>query len=294
MCRFLAYKGEPILLEELVFKPKNSLIRQSFDARELEEPLNGDGFGIGWYVKDIVPTPAVFVSMTPAWSNRNLRSLAPRIKSTCIVAHVRAASVGDISESNCHPFAFGDYLCMHNGGIEGFDAIKRDLRRRLSDETYSWIKGQTDSEHFFALVFDILGKKQGQEHGFLDLVASVREAIVAVQEMKDKAGVKDETYLNTVITNGKFLVATRYCSDLKIEPLSLYYATGARYLCEDGVCRMVQDGADKNSALVVSERLTDLREDWHKIPDNHFVVIDEKQRAHIIPIAPPATQQKTA
>ena len=46
MCRFLAYLGEPILAEDLITKPENSLIHQSFGAREMDEPLNGDGFGL--------------------------------------------------------------------------------------------------------------------------------------------------------------------------------------------------------------------------------------------------------
>ena len=112
MCRFIAYKGVPIPLEELLFKPKYSLIKQSFEATELEEPLNGDGFGIGWYVPEITLTPAVFVSMTPAWSNRNLKNMAPIIKSNCIFAHVRAASIGDITESDVMLAAASDAVVI--------------------------------------------------------------------------------------------------------------------------------------------------------------------------------------
>lgn len=51
MCRFVAYLGEPILAEDLITKPINSLIHQSYHAKEMAEPLNGDGFGMGWYDK---------------------------------------------------------------------------------------------------------------------------------------------------------------------------------------------------------------------------------------------------
>jgi ergothioneine biosynthesis protein EgtC len=289
MCRFLAYKGAPILLDELVFKPKNSLIRQSYDAREIEEPLNGDGFGIGWYVPEVSTDPAVFVSMTPAWSNRNLKSLAPRIRSSCVFAHVRAASVGDISEANCHPFSYKEWMCMHNGGIEDFPLIKRDVRRRFSDEMYHWIKGQTDSEHFFALVLDRV--RQKSDVAAEDIIEAVEMAIASIAAIKRDQKVKAETYLNTAITNGKFLVCTRYCSDPAIEPLSLYYSTGARYVCQDGVCHMVSASPGEASALVVSERLTDLRDDWKKVPANHFVVINEDASAFTRPIkAAPAPQ----
>src|SRR3954463_15117127 len=103
MCRLLAYKGVPITMDKLILEPKNSLIHQSFDAKEIEEPLNGDGFGVGWYVPELSIEPAVFVSTLPAWSNRNLKNLAKHIKAPCLFAHVRAASFGDTSEANCHP-----------------------------------------------------------------------------------------------------------------------------------------------------------------------------------------------
>jgi predicted glutamine amidotransferase len=73
-----------------------------------------------------------------------------------MVAHVRAASVGEVSESNCHPFNFKNLLMAHNGGVEDFGKIKRHLREPLSDELYNWIKGQTDSEHIFAYLLNHL------------------------------------------------------------------------------------------------------------------------------------------
>ena len=100
MCRLLAYKGTPILLDDLLYKPKNSLVNQSLHAREIEEPLNGDGFGLGWYVPELNYEPITFVSVNPAWSNRNLRNLAPKMRTECMIAHVRAASVGEVSEAN--------------------------------------------------------------------------------------------------------------------------------------------------------------------------------------------------
>ncbi len=49
MCRWLAYSGPPIFLDTVLFKPENSLIRQSLQARESRSVTNGDGFGVGWY-----------------------------------------------------------------------------------------------------------------------------------------------------------------------------------------------------------------------------------------------------
>lgn len=49
MCRFLAYLGEPVFLNELVCAPTHSLVHQSLHATEAKTETNGDGFGVGWY-----------------------------------------------------------------------------------------------------------------------------------------------------------------------------------------------------------------------------------------------------
>ena len=106
MCRFVAYLGRPIIVDELLLKPSNSLVHQSYGAEEMAETLNGDGFGLGWYVHAISGIPGLFRSISPAWSNQNLLSNARLIRTNCMFAHVRAASEGTISELNTHPFHY--------------------------------------------------------------------------------------------------------------------------------------------------------------------------------------------
>ena len=118
MCRFIAYLGEETLLEHILVHPKNSLISQSLHAHEAPQvPTNGDGFGLGWYLPAHDPFPALFTSVFPAWSDRNLLNLTSKITSPCFFGHVRAASVGGINAYNCHPFIFKRFMLMHNGDI---------------------------------------------------------------------------------------------------------------------------------------------------------------------------------
>ena len=49
MCRWLAYSGSPVNLEDLLFKPKNSIVVQSKHSELGATTTNGDGFGVGWY-----------------------------------------------------------------------------------------------------------------------------------------------------------------------------------------------------------------------------------------------------
>ena len=282
MCRLLAYIGAPMIIDNFLYQPKNSLVTQSINAKEIEEPLNGDGFGIGWYVPEINNEPVTFVSVNPAWSNRNLRNLAPKIQTRCFVAHVRAASVGEVSESNCHPFQYKELLMMHNGGVENFGNIKRKIRSPLSDELYNWIKGQTDSEHIFAY---LLHQLKSSSNGITtDAITKAFEKTYSdlKQMMKDN-GVTEAAYLNMCVTNGSFLVATRYCTDPKEEPLTLYHSEGGRYVVDDGVSKMVAPKDDDESVLIVSERLTD-DSNWTLIPANHFVIVDNSLNVRIKPI----------
>jgi len=283
MCRLLAYMGTPVIIDKLLYQPKNSLINQSINARELEEPLNGDGFGIGWYVPEVNYEPVTFVSVYPAWNNRNLRNLAPKIKTECLVAHVRAASVGDVSESNCHPFQYGNFLMMHNGGVENFSAIKRHLREPLSDTLYNWIKGQTDSEHIFAFLLNHLLTTYDTVTPDA-VIASFEFTFQHVKNLMSAHGITEAAYLNMVFTNGLFIVGTRYVSDPTEEPLTLYHSEGSRYVCEDGVCRMADPEEKDEAVLIVSEKLTDVQKDWKEIPANHFVVVDQSLHVEIKPI----------
>ena len=90
MCRFLAYRGEPILLETMVAAPCRSLIHQSLHATEAKTGTNGDGFGVGWYGEREMP--GLYRELRPAWSDENLLSITGQIRSRMFFAHVRAAT----------------------------------------------------------------------------------------------------------------------------------------------------------------------------------------------------------
>ena len=86
----MAYSGDPILAEELLFRPAHSIIDQSLHSRMGATTTNGDGFGIGWYGEG--DEPAVFKSIDPAWNDMNLREIAGRIRTPLLFAHIRAST----------------------------------------------------------------------------------------------------------------------------------------------------------------------------------------------------------
>ena len=273
MCRFICYKGRDLLLADLLYRPRNSLIRQSFKAQDRPEPLNGDGFGVGWYERTIGATPCALTSIMPAWSNQNLRRLSYHVKSDCFFAHVRAASPGmRVSELNCHPFQYGRYLWMHNGSISEFHRIKRRLRASLTDAIYESIQGTTDSEHAFGVFLDRLGDTKR--------VCTTRElgkALVQTIEQLEKwtaaAGPAGPSYYNFAVTDGQSMAAVRYASDPTVEPASLYCSVFGKYICDEGIAKLLECDVSERSVVISSEQLTSEVSHWHQVPANHLVLV---------------------
>ncbi len=288
MCRFLAYVGTPIIIDELLVKPENSLINQSYDAEEMTQTLNGDGFGLGWYNKAIRSYPGLFRSITPAWSNQNLLYNASLILTSCLFAHVRAASEGGTAEFNCHPFHYKEYLMMHNGGVKQFPFIKRALLSLLSDEFFLWITGQTDSEHIFALLMQTLSemKTRGAPLTMAEAAEGFKRTINTIEGLKRQAGIDDEvdTY-NMMITDGDRIFGARYSTNPDEDSPTLYYSTGSRFQLQDGVSRMIRnpDAGDK-AVLIVSEKLTEVKEDWEVIPPNSFIGVERDKTVVLMPL----------
>jgi predicted glutamine amidotransferase len=287
MCRFIAYLGKPIMADELLLKPANSLVHQSYSAGEMPEILNGDGFGIGWYVQSISERPGLFRAITPAWSNRNLHHNAPLIRTDCLFAHIRAATEGSITEDNTHPFSFGRFLMMHNGSIPQFQRIRRNLLALLDDDVFHWIKGQTDSEHVFALMMQHIREMRGSGPRLTEsqIQQCFQKTFDVVQQLKVDAGTGDEvSNFNLMVTNGRRIFGTRYSSNPDKETRTLYYSEGTGFKCEDGVCNMTGDGLKVETVLIVSEKLTENEDEWNVIPQNHFIAVDKDLQVHLSPM----------
>jgi len=280
MCRFTFYQGEPIRLSALVTEPEHSLINQSFASREGEEPLNGDGFGVVWYVPELSPWPGRFRGVSPAWNNANLHEIARVVSSGCVLAHVRAATQQlAVSELNCHPFVVDRWSFMHNGDIGGFSRIRRPLLSQLSDARFEAIHGSTDSEHFFALLLDELDREDGGPDAAV-MGRAFQRTIERVSALMLEHAPGEHLYINAVLTNGIDAVACRYTTDDPSEGSSLHINQGQRYVCEEGVCRMV-DTVHSGSVIVSSEPLSE-DPGWQAFAPNSMVLLADRRAIRTI------------
>ena len=273
MCRWLAYSGSPVLVRELLYAPKHSLIDQSLHSTMGAETTNGDGFGIGWY--GVGDTPGTFHSIEPAWNDRNLRDLAGHLESRLVFAHIRASSGSPVQQTNCHPFRHGRWLWMHNGLIAEFHRVKRELVLAVDPSLYPSIEGSTDSEVFFFLALTM-----GLED---DPPAAVERAVGFIEHVGRSAGVEHPIQMTVATTNGKSVWAFRYSSQGKSR--SLFYSTRVDTLREQHPeVEMLHQLSDE-SRLVVSEPLGDLVGAWNEVPESHCGVIQEGQD-ELLPFSP--------
>jgi predicted glutamine amidotransferase len=261
MCRWLAYSGSPILLEELLYKPAHSLIDQSMHARLGATTTNGDGFGVGWYTSDT--TPGVFRAVGPAWSDRNLRELAGHVASPLFLAHIRASTGTAVQQTNCHPFRHGRWLWVHNGVIRDFPKVKRDLVLAVDPSLYPFIEGSADSEVMFFLALSF-----GLEH---DAPTAVERMVGFVEAMADKQGIKEPLQMTVGTSDGERVWAFRYSSEGRSR--SLFYSTKLHTLRQLYPDNPILHQVAEETRLVVSEPLGDLAGAWNEVPESSYGVV---------------------
>jgi len=264
MCRWLAYSGSPVLLEELLYKPQHSLIDQSLHSRLGVETTNGDGFGVGWYGVDGGP-PVLFRGIGPAWHDPNLREIAGAISSPLFVAHIRASTGTAVQETNCHPFRHGQWLWLHNGAVRGFEQVKRELLLAVDPGLFPSIAGSTDSELMFylALTFGL--------HD--DPVAAVERMVGFVEEAGRRHGVEHPIQMTVATTDGDRVWAFRYSSEGQSR--SLFYSTAVHTLREMYPDNPTLHRVSEETRIIVSEPLGDLRGAWQPVPESSYGVIQK-------------------
>ena len=243
MCRWAAYLGEAIFLEDIVSAPSHSLIAQSHCAQQAKTATNGDGFGVAWYGER--DEPGLYRDILPAWSDPNLLHLCRQVRSRLFLAHVRASTVGATSRDNCHPFACGRWAFMHNGQIGDFGAIRRELENSLPDQLYACRHGTTDSELLFLIMLD-----EGLD---ADPQGASERAVARVIAAARRAGIEPHIRLTAAFSDGATLHAIRYATDRFAPTL---------YLSESG-----------HGRSLVSEPLDGDGAAWQPVPAGSFVTV---------------------
>lgn len=249
MCRFLGYAGESLALATLLQSASNSLIAQS-RSQKGSGTVHADGCGLCWYNPVLGENPAVYRSIKPVWNDSNLHHIIQKTQSKVFVGHIRAATVGTLSELNCHPFHYGRYAFVHNGTVDHFAKIKRALLNQLPEHLFLAIQGTTDSECLFYLILSFLEKP----HTTMD--QAVYQAIWWVEQQLKLDTSQCQARLNMLITDGQHIVASR--------------VTLGRHA---GLSLFIGQTPGKTGVIVSSEIVGFPKKNWKEIPRQSLVVV---------------------
>jgi glutamine amidotransferase len=274
MCRWMAFRGQPLLIEELLFKTQHGLVDQSLRARMGAEPTNGDGFGLGWYA--VGEEPALYRSVAPAWGDQNLRELAAHTETSLFLAHVRAAIGSPVQETNCHPFRHGNWLFVHNGYIADFHLLRRDLMFAIEPPLFSNVQGSTDTEVVFNLALTF-----GLEESPIEALELTVGLIESVARRRGVAGAVQATF---GVTNGTTLWAVRYATEGKAR--SLFASADV-----DALQRLHPENKrlqllNVEDRVIVSEPFADLPGAWHEIRQGTGVIVHPGGELEHLPFHP--------
>jgi predicted glutamine amidotransferase len=288
MCRALIYLGQPVLLDDLLFKPESALVNQAYMPRMLHM-LNLAGFGmLAWDRASHDPeVPFRYASPTLPVFDRNLKSLAGKVRADCVLAHVRGVAYSpkvNISLQNTHPFCFeGSHVALaHNGDLYRVDEMRRDLLDCMQPAIARQVAGTTDSELIYGV---LISRLAGTEADGTALIAAVKDTLATIRAVRARHGIDVSSSVNLFIATRTDVVGVRYCFDFgcyrteapaqvheaNLAYLSMWYTTGRAFGLHEGEWKMIGGEETANSLIIASEPLTHDTATWVEVPEYSLV-----------------------
>ncbi|MDH5537104.1 MAG: class II glutamine amidotransferase [Betaproteobacteria bacterium] len=296
MCRALAYLGQPVLLDNLLYGPDNALVTQTYMPKMLHL-LNLAGFGLkAWDRASHDPErPFTYRSTALSIYDRNLKALAEKIRPECLLAHVRGVPYNTeavISEQNVHPFQFpGCRIALaHNGELDRIRDMKPLLAEHVRPEFAKMVSGTTDSEWIYAVLVSHF-EDPGRDLTAEEIVRAVDKTIAVLRSARARLGIDLYSPANLFITTGKQLAAVRYCfdfgcyrtddparvnADAALRYYSLWYTSGREFGFHDGEWKMTGGADMAGSIMIASEPLTRDTTTWLEVPEYSMIYADTR------------------
>jgi glutamine amidotransferase len=249
--------------------------------------LNLAGFGLrAWDPRSHAPDqPFFYGSPSLPVFDRNLKSLAEKVRAACVLAHVRGvaySTVVDISLQNVHPFQFEGlpWALAHNGDLAGINEMKPLLAPHVKPEFLPRIRGTTDSEWIYALFVSQLAEPRAPAPE-AEVFGALEATLAILRRAREALGIAHSSSVNLFIANGQQAAALRYCFDFgcyrtedprrvheaNLSFLSLWYTLGRDYGLHEGEWQMTGGAERADALLVASEPLTRDSSSWVELPE---------------------------
>lgn len=299
MCRFAAYLGEPILIEDLLYEPDGALVHQAVDT-ELMSLLNLGGFGMAaWDPAFPDPSrPLTYRVPTLPSFDRNLRALAGKVRAHAMLAHVRGVlydSRESVGAHNVHPFLFdgASFALAQNGDLHDFSRMRYDLLEHIDPRLLPMIEGTTDTEWVYALVLCQL-RDPFSPAGAEEAADAVVRGLEILRGLRERRGISTQSPVNLVLTDGSWMLATRYAFDYGWYPddgsffaserehdfTSLWYTAGGGFGRRENGGFGIAPGPT-TSAVIASEPLTKHTSGWFEAPEYSMLVLTPGENSRL-------------
>jgi glutamine amidotransferase len=278
MCRLFGFRSavESHAHQSLV-DAENALAHQS--------ERHPDGWGVAYYVHSY---PHVFRGTERAMGSKLFREVSGLVSTTTLLAHIRKATVGEVSLLNTHPFQFANWVFAHNGEVAGFAAdpdVREAVRREVDERFRGFIMGATDSEVCFYVFLSRLARRVDGLHARgieIGLVSdSLRETAERVRAISDWLAGKP-SMLTFLVTNGNLMVGYR-------EGRELHFSTHKTRCPDRDACHAfapelceaaVAPGGRVNHLVLASEQVAIAPNVWGTIADGAVAGVDWGMRLY--------------
>jgi glutamine amidotransferase len=224
------------------------------NALRFQSHKHPHGWGIGWYRRGV---PVRRIGLLPAHHDEAFVEAARAARAGVIVAHVRDASIGPVTEPNTHPFVSGRWLFAHNGTLARFKRsrrVRQALEAEIDADLRARVRGDTDSERCFHLFLTHLRARASLDGaGIEDVRRALAETTETVAAIAD-AGAEKPSSMNFLVSDGRVLAACRRGRTL----------------------HLAADAGPRHVFVVASERIGAAL--WEEVPEGGFVGTDDGVR----------------
>jgi len=236
-----------------------------------------DGTGIGYYKEN--GSPVVDKQPLAAYEDQQFAQEAKEISSQTFVAHVRYASGSPVTLKNTHPFEQAGRLFAHNGVIGDVPALEQELGDAMSS-----VRGQTDSERYFALVTREIQRAGDIGEGLVSAARWIAEHLPVFA-------------INCVLITESDLWALRYPDVHELHVLERVAGgpSGKRHLehaSARGSLRVRSGDLARLPAVVVASEMMDEDAGWRALGSGELLHVDQDLHATVTRAleGPPAHQ----
>lgn len=232
------------------------------DSLAAQSRHNPDGYGIATYESD--GRPRIEKRPAAAYEDELFAREAKELESTTFVAHVRYASTGAVALENTHPFEQHRRVFAHNGYLGDLPTLESRL-----GEDRKLVKGDTDSERFFALITREIEARDG------DVGAGIGAAVRWVAETLPVFS------LNFVLATPTELWVLRYPESHKLMVLERDVGgpTGARHLdaaSPAGTVRVRSEALGGRPAVIFASEQMDEDAGWRMLKPGELVRVERE------------------